>query len=367
MGHGALSIAKFCSYASVGRTTAFSEIRVGRLIAHTRGRSTIIFVEDADAWLEALPRVQPFAPDAVIAELLSPFEPNSRATRKSSGQLADTSRRAPQTSFPRGPPRKTGDAETRTISALSNSLSITSLLIEHEANPASRPPTNLRACAPPRRSLMPPVMLKESPVPDMTARAKSLMKLGLKLLPLEPTKRGVERSGKKPTTVHGVHDAPKDIATFKRLVGSAVDFNIGVATGSASDILIIDIDPRNGGDSTFSHLKERLGQLPRTMTCVTGGGGMHLYFRPPPGVQMRKKILGPGVELLADGCYAVAPPSLHSADSDLGGQNNGAPRIRRSRPCPMRGRGTPPPSIRRVVNRLRLKAMRFPKVRGTPS
>ena len=28
---------------------------------------------------------------------------------------------------------------------------------------------------------------------------------------------------------------------------------------------------------------------------------------------MKKKVLAPGVELLAEGCYAVAPPSLHSS------------------------------------------------------
>jgi hypothetical protein len=51
---GALSIAGFCAYASVGRTTAFEEIKVGRLIARKRGRSTVILIEDADAWLQSL-------------------------------------------------------------------------------------------------------------------------------------------------------------------------------------------------------------------------------------------------------------------------------------------------------------------------
>ena len=119
----------------------------------------------------------------------------------------------------------------------------------------------------------------------MTAWAKNLMTtLGFKVVPLAPAKRGVERSGKKPLTAHGVNDATNDIAAFRRLVGSATDFNIGVATGSASDVIVIDVDPRNGGDREFAKLKRRFGLLPRTLTCDTGGGGRHIYFRAPAGV-----------------------------------------------------------------------------------
>lgn len=110
MGRGALSISKFCNWASVGRTIVFDEIKSGRLIAHKRGRSTIIFVEDADAWLEALPRVRPSAPDAVIPP--SPPQAEFGTTPKSSVRKADGSRRAPQrTSLPRGPPQTIGDVE----------------------------------------------------------------------------------------------------------------------------------------------------------------------------------------------------------------------------------------------------------------
>jgi putative DNA primase/helicase len=110
-----------------------------------------------------------------------------------------------------------------------------------------------------------------------------------------------------------VHDATNDFAAFRRLVGSATEFNIGVATGSASGVVVIDVDPRNSGGRACAQLQQRLGRLPRTVWCRTGGGGWHYYFRLPPGAEMKKKILATGVELLAEGCYAVAPPSLHSS------------------------------------------------------
>ena len=186
-----------------------------------------------------------------------------------------------------------------------------------EAASSTRNATRLRrrtalAAHPPGASV-PRDRAQNRPAPDMNASAKSLMTLGFKVVPLAPTKLGVDRSGKNPLTEHGVHDATNDFAAFRRLVGSATDFNIGVATGSASGVVVIDVDPRHGGDRAFAKLQQRLGPLPRTLTCVTGGGGWHYYFRLPPGVEMKKKVLAPGVELLAEGSYAVAPPSLHSS------------------------------------------------------
>jgi hypothetical protein len=51
----AISIPQFCSIAAIGRTTAFAEIKAGRLNARKRGRSTILLVEDVEKWLKALP------------------------------------------------------------------------------------------------------------------------------------------------------------------------------------------------------------------------------------------------------------------------------------------------------------------------
>ena len=149
-----------------------------------------------------------------------------------------------------------------------------------------------------------------TPAVDMNAAAKFLMTLDFKVLPLAPTKLGVERSGKNPLTTHGVYDATNDFAAFRRLVGATTHFNIAVALGSASRVVVCDIDRRRGGDRELTQLKQRLGPLPRTLTCLTGDG-WHLYFRPPPAVRMTTKDLAPGAQLLAEGSYAVAPPSLH--------------------------------------------------------
>jgi hypothetical protein len=144
----------------------------------------------------------------------------------------------------------------------------------------------------------------------MEAYAKKLMRMDFKILPLARPKRNEPKSGKRPLSRHGVKDATDNFASFMRLVPADTNFNIGIATGTASGVVVIDIDPRNGGDRQFARLVKRLGPLPKTLTCDTGGGGQHHYFKLPAG-GLKKKVMAPGVDLLAEGTYAVAPPSRH--------------------------------------------------------
>jgi len=51
----AMSIEQFCDRYEIGRTTAYAEIREGRLRARKCGKRTIIADDDADNWLQHLP------------------------------------------------------------------------------------------------------------------------------------------------------------------------------------------------------------------------------------------------------------------------------------------------------------------------
>src|SRR3954468_4151831 len=82
---------------------------------------------------------------------------------------------------------------------------------------------------------------------------------------------------KHPRTKHGHKDASRDadqVATWWKACPSA---NVGVRTGEG--LVVLDVDPRNGGASTLRELVARHGALPNTWTVHTGGGGMHFYFR----------------------------------------------------------------------------------------
>lgn len=88
--------------------------------------------------------------------------------------------------------------------------------------------------------------------------------------------------------------------------------NLAIVTGTVSGLVVLDVDPRNGGDDTLGALEHRHGALPPTPEVRTGGGGVHLYFA-HPGDPVSTTIVGSGVDLKADGGLAVAPPSLHAS------------------------------------------------------
>ncbi|MFY9838284.1 MAG: DNA-binding protein [Xanthobacteraceae bacterium] len=62
------SLDEFARENAIGLTTVRGEINAGRLAARKLGRRTIITAEDAKAWQERLPKVQPRvrAPDGVM-------------------------------------------------------------------------------------------------------------------------------------------------------------------------------------------------------------------------------------------------------------------------------------------------------------
>jgi hypothetical protein len=53
-----MSIAEFCQRYDIGRTSAYSEIKQGRLRARKRGRRTTIAEDDAEDWLRSLPVIE---------------------------------------------------------------------------------------------------------------------------------------------------------------------------------------------------------------------------------------------------------------------------------------------------------------------
>ncbi len=92
------------------------------------------------------------------------------------------------------------------------------------------------------------------------------------------------------------------------------DANIGVVTGWVSAIVVLDVDPRHGGDASLASLEARHAPLPDTVTSLTGGGGRHLYLAHPSHL-VPSRPLAPGLDLKAEGGMVVVPPSRHASGS----------------------------------------------------
>lgn len=91
------------------------------------------------------------------------------------------------------------------------------------------------------------------------------------------------------------------------------DANIGIVTGQISNLVVLDIDPRHGGDESLNRLALRFGRLPPTLTVKTGGGGRHFYFTAlaEPAALPSRVGLVQGIDVRAEGGLVVAPPSVH--------------------------------------------------------
>jgi Bifunctional DNA primase/polymerase, N-terminal/Primase C terminal 1 (PriCT-1) len=116
---------------------------------------------------------------------------------------------------------------------------------------------------------------------------------------------------------NGLLSATTEIGVVKHWWGYlAPDANLGLCTDR---LVVIDIDPRHGGDESLAALEREHGEMPPTWRVLTGGGGEHVLFVCPDGVeisnvvaaQMESPPLGPGIDVRARGGYIVAPPSRH--------------------------------------------------------
>jgi Protein of unknown function (DUF3987)/Bifunctional DNA primase/polymerase, N-terminal/Primase C terminal 1 (PriCT-1) len=113
---------------------------------------------------------------------------------------------------------------------------------------------------------------------------------------------------------HGRNSATIDPEVITTWWGQYPEANIGIPTGTESGLVVVDIDPRNGGTES-KHKMERLGNFPITPTTWTGGDGEHIYLQHPGNghyIKSKSELGGfPGIDQKADGGYIVAPPSNH--------------------------------------------------------
>lgn len=126
-------------------------------------------------------------------------------------------------------------------------------------------------------------------------------------------RRPCENVAKHPRTINGVKDAVADESEVVKFWNKWPNANIGIATGAISGFVVLDVDPRHGGDESLLVWEHQHGSLPSTVSSFTGGGGRHYFYR-YPGTEMRNRTgFRPGLDFRGDGGYIVAPGSKHQS------------------------------------------------------
>jgi len=122
---------------------------------------------------------------------------------------------------------------------------------------------------------------------------------------------------KKDLIEHGVKNATKDEDLINMYWKAFPIANIGIATGKVSRIIVLDIDPRHGGDTSLSLIESKFSEIPKNLCVKTGGGGLHIYLPYPDReekIPNNPTFMGlHGIEVKSDGGLVNAPPSLHAS------------------------------------------------------
>lgn len=138
------------------------------------------------------------------------------------------------------------------------------------------------------------------PASRMELAAHNAITHGFAILPLRARE-------KIPITAHGCKDATRCHEQAATFFARHPHANLGIATGTASNLCVIDID----GDEGEAALAQ-YGPIPETVEARTGKG-RHLYFSLPNGARLGNTAgkLGRKIDSRGDGGYVVAPPSVH--------------------------------------------------------
>lgn len=119
---------------------------------------------------------------------------------------------------------------------------------------------------------------------------------------------------KTPHTSNGFKAATKYRRIIERWWSDWPDAAVGIPTGAATGVFVLDIDNKPGGANGFAWLSDmeaEHGPLPVTARVTSPNGGLHIYFNYVAGTRNRG-ALGAGVDVRSEGGYVLAAGSTMS-------------------------------------------------------
>jgi hypothetical protein len=114
------------------------------------------------------------------------------------------------------------------------------------------------------------------------------------------------KGNKAPCTPRGFKDATTDPGRVTALWNRYGGEKIGLLTGEASGIFVVDVDRLEALEELDPELLQALRE---TLTIRTPSGGRHFYLNHVPGITNKRGTLPAGIDIRGEGGYVIAAPS----------------------------------------------------------
>ena len=167
----------------------------------------------------------------------------------------------------------------------------------------------------------------------MREEAIKLAELGIRVIPIKPGQ-------KYPPMPQWQDKASNDIHVVNDWwTNQYSGYGIGIATGQTKHgrIFVLDVDDREEykGSDTLHDLQEKYGQLPETVTAITGTGGQHLYFYCEEDIRNDAgSRLGVGLDIRGSGGQVLCSPTVHPNGRSYQWEHGLSPHERRPAKAP---------------------------------
>ncbi len=171
------------------------------------------------------------------------------------------------------------------------------------------------------------------PLPQAAARFAAA---GVPVFPCVPGE-------KRPLTRHGFHEASVDLAQVVAWWHRWPSANIGVPTGTASGVDVVDVDRKPDGNGFDAFGRARRAGLVEGWVAVvrTPSGGAHFYYPADPGRSRPSwQAAAARVDFRGTGGYVIVPPSAVMTVHGPAGYSLTAHGNREPRPVDAAARGT---------------------------
>lgn len=140
---------------------------------------------------------------------------------------------------------------------------------------------------------------------ELSTAAAALARWGLPVFPCAP-------GAKHPLTQRGFRDATADLGQVQTWWGRHPDANIGVPTGFASRLDVVDVDVHERGTGFTALEQARAADLVNGWAWLvrTPSGGLHAYFPRLASIEQRSwQVPSKHIDFRGDGGYIIVPPS----------------------------------------------------------